>query len=522
MKNGEMFERIFSGRHALGTPSVLLTRIFLLFLIGVAGCRSEKIPSAPAEFSAAWIIPSETAPEEIFYLGEREGWADRFAEALGLPPEKIRGVPAFESDGMPTAGATSAWTRDEWIFARSLSDDAPRVLLPAGERPLREWVIKHFTEKNLLPKEIGEPREYPQRRFDDGGNLLASPPIPGKHLYGRLVVGRDLQASIKTYFKQQGRQTDDKGRLLELETAWLRIGHVDEIVGFVPVKEKPGFRVVVPDAKASLRLLAGLPDNRVLFHAGGKEADGEVAAAGARFVENKTGAFPAGNWKYLRIVSGKRAGLVGRVRGVAGNRVIIDHVWDLRGPSPSEAVRCAREGRCDSMPIWFEPPAAGERWVAVEFSQMWLDGAGDEFPAFITVGELRTDQALKDAAEFCVKKIFGKNGAWPTLRKGLRLTDADVLSLPVLFYGNAQNKSEMTALTPNPINLLNANGSVFFLIPFGPRANPADENSDVFLREWRARFSELGLRTSAVDGWDAMHRVWGGVHCGVNVLRKLP
>jgi protein-arginine deiminase len=43
-----------------------------------------------------------------------------------------------------------------------------------------------------------------------------------------------------------------------VDTSWLAIGHVDEVVNFVPAKSKPGFKVLLPSPKAAREMLQSL------------------------------------------------------------------------------------------------------------------------------------------------------------------------------------------------------------------------------------------------------------------------
>lgn len=76
-----------------------------------------------------------------------------------------------------------------------------------------------------------------------GGNLETIPPHAGFPL-GRLVIGGDgarhMGASTRAWLEAQEAQ----GPLLELPTAWLDTGHVDEVVAFLPVRG--GWAMVVP------------------------------------------------------------------------------------------------------------------------------------------------------------------------------------------------------------------------------------------------------------------------------------
>ena len=196
----------------------------------------------------------------------------------------------------------------------------------------------------------------------------------------------------------------------ELDTDWLKVGHVDEIVAFVPLAEG-GFRLVLPD---------------------------------------------------------------------------IDRTWDLRGESPTAAVRAAREGRPETMPVWFDVPDQTSRYVAVGDSRIrWCKPPA----CFLQPGRLH--HSAEDEA----------------------------VRLPVLFCSDGGGGA-VAALAPNPVNLVCCGREVVLLDPFGPRESPADESTDVFRRAWTLALRRCGARPVFLDGWDSLHRLDGGARCGTNVLRK--
>ena len=43
-----------------------------------------------------------------------------------------------------------------------------------------------------------------------------------------------------------------------VDTSWLAIGHVDEVVNFVPAKTRAGFKVLLPSPKAARDMLRTL------------------------------------------------------------------------------------------------------------------------------------------------------------------------------------------------------------------------------------------------------------------------
>jgi hypothetical protein len=66
----------------------------------------------------------------------------------------------------------------------------------------------------------------------EGGNIEGLP-VSALHPYGRVIVGSTLknrQRTVYNFLKNQKIQGD----LIELDTDWLRVGHVDELISIVP------------------------------------------------------------------------------------------------------------------------------------------------------------------------------------------------------------------------------------------------------------------------------------------------
>ncbi len=88
------------------------------------------------------------------------------------------------------------------------------------------------------------------------GNLEVTPPLPGKP-FGRIFYGcnrssgRSLNPQILEFLEAQRLQSP----LIRIQTGWLLIKHVDEIFNFVPARKGRGFKVLVPDVRATYRLL---------------------------------------------------------------------------------------------------------------------------------------------------------------------------------------------------------------------------------------------------------------------------
>jgi len=89
------------------------------------------------------------------------------------------------------------------------------------------------------------------------GNLDCTPPLPGWPL-GRLYTGYQgattLHPAVLEFLEAQRVQ----GPVLQIDTGWLLIGHVDETVCFVPSKVGSPYRVLMPSTVKGLRILQRL------------------------------------------------------------------------------------------------------------------------------------------------------------------------------------------------------------------------------------------------------------------------
>lgn len=112
----------------------------------------------------------------------------------------------------------------------------------------------------LLGPDTAVARVAPPRRLEGGdawadwyGNLEVSPPL-ASHPHGRALHGRNTRSGesfhpeVVRFLETQGAQDP-----LWIDTSWLLIKHVDEIVSFLPGPDGRGM-LVVPDPEAALRL----------------------------------------------------------------------------------------------------------------------------------------------------------------------------------------------------------------------------------------------------------------------------
>ncbi len=82
----------------------------------------------------------------------------------------------------------------------------------------------------------------------EGGNIEGLP-VSAQHPYGRVIVGSTLknrQPQIYNFIKNQKIQGD----LIELNTDWLQVGHVDEIISIVPTSNS--YKIFVFDTELAI------------------------------------------------------------------------------------------------------------------------------------------------------------------------------------------------------------------------------------------------------------------------------
>jgi protein-arginine deiminase len=124
--------------------------------------------------------------------------------------------------------------------------------------PLDRATRSAFEERGAILADVGKPRAG-TRWIDWYGNLEVSPPVKSRdgreYPLGRVLTGRQLELSLHpdvlAFLEAQRVQTPP----LVVDTSWLGIGHVDEVVSFIPAKTRPGFRILFPSISLATAIL---------------------------------------------------------------------------------------------------------------------------------------------------------------------------------------------------------------------------------------------------------------------------
>jgi protein-arginine deiminase len=166
----------------------------------------------------------------------------------------------------PDDGSGQSWIQDEveWGYTQT-----PRRRMPVALQMFREdrpSGLQGLAHKLLRPNSGHfEAWDYgdgisTQGAHDSGGNLEVTPPVPG-YPFGRVyfgsretttipVVPRRIDPHFESFFVQQGVQTP-----IHLHTDWLSVGHVDEVVTFLPTDGGRSFVMLLASPKLGLKLL---------------------------------------------------------------------------------------------------------------------------------------------------------------------------------------------------------------------------------------------------------------------------
>ena len=93
--------------------------------------------------------------------------------------------------------------------------------------------------------------------FNSTGNLECTPPAGKKYPFGRIYygpggrsAGDELDAHEKAFLNKQIVQPP-----IEVDTNWLLVGHVDEIISFVPASGAKGFKLLLGNTKLGYKIL---------------------------------------------------------------------------------------------------------------------------------------------------------------------------------------------------------------------------------------------------------------------------
>jgi Protein-arginine deiminase (PAD) len=389
------------------------------------------------------------------------------ASLRSLPP-----LPAkTPSDVQATRRRTVQYYRDAYdrILARYLyaGPQSPLVQVPVG----KDRLVLSPKAADLLERRVVQMRSS----SNYGGNIEATPPTADAQL-GKLLVGNVMFKSLPAA-GQPGNSNGDtwdfmdpdllhllvqqrKQPIVTLDTAWLEVGHVDEVLAVVPDRGgSAGFAFLRASPALGLELLTQARNRHLAGLSEPERLSLENAPSGTSLHRLMT----RGQSPVTRLMRGK--------------------TWLHLHPASAP----------DQVPNMLEPPllyqrlsavlnqsdlkSAGSGGVNIQGIRYW-PGPGPErhYPADITVAEVlyceqdnrgaSTNQGLAKGRSADVDQAL--SGQFRTVRR---------LPLPVIFdrVSDVSSTSIQTgAFTPNVVNMLVLGNTLLMPRPYGPRMRVED------------------------------------------------
>ncbi len=215
-----------------------------------------------------FIIPSSLDPvEQVKVVDTRI--SNRFVEHLSKELNQIG--ESFHPWHFQEAIASDVWAQDTALFGVAAlpgpfgTDQFLAMMsglrgLHSGisTEPLDHNVRHQYITDNAIVVDPAEPRQD-TRWIDWYGNFEVSPPVVSeagqRFPYGRILYGRQNDLSfhhdVLGFLEAQKVQWPP----LEVDVSWLTIGHVDEVVNFVPCATDCGFKLLFPSVDSAKTIL---------------------------------------------------------------------------------------------------------------------------------------------------------------------------------------------------------------------------------------------------------------------------
>jgi hypothetical protein len=375
--------------------------------------------------------------------------------------------------------------------------------------PISSWASDPALKSLKMPEfclgKMVENKNDVLRNLMSCGNLEVTPPIEnyplGRIYYSnrmRLEVGFALSEFDPAVAQFLNAQKVQKPFLLD--ASWLKVGHVDEIVSFLPIKYKNKLVALVPSPRKGFELLC-----KVAAHM--PEADLMIRQAKTESSVRREISAPQRIWKILTV------GLESRELIEAATLLHLNLFGGI---------------------LNFNPELNDLKGLKVD--REFLDNLKNVAPKELLsqVQWITNPVAPKD---LCYQKYLDDNAK--TLRKELN-DEVLIIEIPVIYLRSYEPGSRAEALTENMVNMLVLNNNCLFPKPGGPIATKSldfgsislgqlcgesidlivGQGQDVFEQYMLQVLKKFGLFGHSIDDFLLYQSQGGNVHCGTNTRRQ--
>jgi len=347
-----------------------------------------------------------------------------------------------------------------------------------------------------VPKTLDKWPEKWRESQDNGGNYLVSPSTE-EHPWGRIIFGEGI-----IYVKYVCNLGDFlcAQRLQEpiiLDPTWLRVGHVDEIIAFIP---KP-YKILISNSRLAYSLLYGIAWALSQPNKGfSSDYYMKLVNANARAIEIKIckvkdkDKYGEGYIELLEKYFCKFSELKNKIAD--GDNLS----GDFGEYKPDDPPARSYSGRM------IIPQKGGLKFNAKDIADFL------EKPK-VNIAET---QIFKNSMAY---QQFIDEGSREILKKELQKEDSDFIDLPVLFESGVGGAEGITGDSTNMLIIVkNEKCHCLIAKPFGPVL----DQKYVFQEYIKERLiSDAKIKEANIDfanNWADMHLENGEIHCGTNQL----
>ncbi|MBD1940099.1 protein-arginine deiminase family protein [Microcoleus sp. FACHB-68] len=225
----------------------------LLNLKAVAKSKDKVIAEDSIQMRVApWIMLPNTAKVTELYVSDRGIGNREFisqlktgVEATGAKVNVISGGTAWKQDTMEIGYVQ---------FPKQSSLQNFNVVLNGNRGGSMDYYPRSLLSRDFGWFEMGKPRRLDalNQWTDWFGNLEVTPPIPG-YPHGRIYYGNAGTVAFHPEVVDFVTAQEVQGPPVDIDTSWLMIRHVDEIISFIPTPSgKPLMMIVSPEEGVNL------------------------------------------------------------------------------------------------------------------------------------------------------------------------------------------------------------------------------------------------------------------------------
>lgn len=392
--------------------------------------------------------------------------------------------------------------------------------------------------------------------MNSGGNIEVTPPVRNSSRknfpFGRIYYGpgggsEPFDATVAGFFAAQQVQAP-----ITLDTNWLSVGHVDEMMSFIPRATVPylpetttpdpykRWKLVIASPNMAYRLLDEADDDEIMLK--GRELTMKRRVWVPNLVDEPVFGYRqvvvlVDNWVnepllFYNTTTNTWGG--SNLHSYYGSGGQFDGYRNGIYWIPHQVYNNFTRSNCNNS-VRVNRPIQQIQMQWGQTGTQQVDRGAWEIQTFTIEREQTVDEFL--TGDTWVSSPASNNyisgatlrrlneGIWrdkitPTLQKlatEIGLTEGDIVHAPVIFYPTNAGHTQFGALTGDMVNMLVVNGHCIAPYAFGPQKTDDDECR--FERYFRTAIEAENLTLGFVNDWYTYHNKHGEVHCGTNTLR---